>query len=483
MSYTSNYLPIPPRAWSRVETRCTFDTSVNDNSSSYDPFVFRRLAQLNKGNVLQYKINSSQLTKKQRYSQIAKGMWTNRTKTWATQSITYSNPNTTSLKRFGFIEYPRNDITPGSPANPAGPYVPVGVLSDPFNCPNFTFKDGGSLICSAYENPCTGEVVERTFQQNYYPTSDSDVPGPIQYLYWDPRLQTWFPRQRLTMNNSTNKWPINYKLFKSAIQPNAPTLEIVSSTSNSVELSWTISNNTCYPVSSFAIFVNNSLFKTIVNSTNYTTTLTGLNSGPYDIYITAILSGNTSPPSNIVVYNNEVVVKSSLNADNKTYSDSVIDLSNQITDIASGNIGNGTGNGGNGNGNGGNGNGNGGNGNGNGGNGNGNGGNGNGNGGNGTGNGGSSIFNTLSDYYVIENTNNSSNSIVLPDNLTTENNKTIRLFNKTGSELTILSPVTIYSTFFAPNGTNALILPINSTVEMNYVYNNDGIQTIHASVF
>jgi len=339
MSSSNNYLPIPPRAWSRVETRCTFDTSVNDNSSSYDPFIFRRIAQLNKGNVLQYKKNSSQLTKKQRYSQIAKGLWTNRTKTWAAQSATYTNPNTTSLQRVGYVRYPKNDITPGSPANLAGPYVPVSALTDPFNCPNFTFKDGGVLVCGTYENPCTGEVVERTFQQNYYPTSDSDVPGPIRYLYWDPRLQTWFPRQRLTMNNSTDKWPINYKFFQSAIQPSAPTLEIVSSTNNTVELSWTISNNTCYPVSSFSIFVNNNLFKTIVNSTNYTTTLSGLNSGPYDIYITAILSGNTSPPSNIVVYNNEVFVKSSLNADNKTYSDSVTELSNQITDIASGNIG------------------------------------------------------------------------------------------------------------------------------------------------
>lgn len=340
MSYSNNYLPIPPRAWSRVDSRCTYDNSTNDNSSSYDPFIFNRLAQLNKGNVLQYKKNSTQLTKNQRYSQIAKGLWTNRTKTWATQSDTYTNPNTTSLKRVGYVRYPKNDITPGSPANLSGPYVPVSALTDPFNCPNFTFKDGGSLICSTYENPCTGEVIKRTFQPNYYPTSDSNVPGPIQYLYWDPRLQTWFPRQRLTMNNSTNKWPYNYKLFQSAIHPNAPTLEIVSSTTNSVELAWTIagSDNQCYPVSNFSIFVNNRLYKTIANSTNYTTTLSGLNSGPYDIYITAILSGNSSPPSNVVVYNNEVVAKVSLNADNKTYSDNVTDLSNITTDIASGNI-------------------------------------------------------------------------------------------------------------------------------------------------
>jgi len=81
------------------------------------------------------------------------------------------------------------------------------------------------------------------------------------------------------------------------------------------------------------------LYKTITNSTDYTTTLTGLNSGPYEIYIIGILSGNSSPPSNVVVYNNEIVTKPSLDADNKTYSDSVTDLSNKISDIASGNIG------------------------------------------------------------------------------------------------------------------------------------------------
>jgi hypothetical protein len=418
---------------------------VNDNSSGYDPFVFRRLAQINKGNVLQYKKNSSQLTKNQRYSQIAKGLWTNRTKTWATQSDTYTNPNMTSLQRVGYVRYPKNDITPGSPANLAGPYVPVSALTDPFNCPNFTFKDGGVLICGTYENPCTGEVTERTFQQNYYPTSDSNVPGPIQYLYWDPRLQTWYPRQRLTMNNSTDKWPTNYKLFQSAIRPNAPTLEIVSSTTSSVELSWTISNNTCYPVSSFAIFVNNTLYKTIANSTNYTTTLTGLNNGPYNIYITAILSGNTSPPSNVVVYNNEVVVKPSLDADNKTYSDSVTDLSNQITDIASGNIDSVTGN-------------------------------------NENSNGGSSIFNTESDYYVVENANNSTNSVVLPDNLIRENNKTITIVNKTSDILTILSTAPMYNILYAPDGSNILEVPINGTANLRYIYDRNNKLTIHATI-
>ena len=195
--YNCKYLPRPPRAWTRVNNRCTYDTEYNEG---YDPLIFQRVAQINKGNVLQYKKNSSNLTKNQRYSQIAKGLWTNRTKTWATQSNIYTNPNTTSLKRVAYVEYSRPDV------------------KDPFNCPNANFKDGGTLICGTYQNPCTGEITEGTITPKYFPSSDSDVPGPLKLLYWDPKLQTWYPKTRLTMNNSGNKWPVNYKLFTSAVE-------------------------------------------------------------------------------------------------------------------------------------------------------------------------------------------------------------------------------------------------------------------------
>jgi hypothetical protein len=448
MSYSNGYLPIPPRAWSRVDNKCTYDnsTSINiDNSDSiYDPAIFYRAALINKGNVLQYKKNSTQLTKKQRYAQIAKGLWTNRTKTWATQSATYTNPNTTSLKRVGFVEYPKDDITPGSPANIAGPYIPVSVLKDPFNCPDLTFKDGGSLVCGVYQDPCTGEVVDKTYEPKYYPTSDSDVPGPIEPLYWDPKLQTWYPKVRRVMNNSTNKWPTNYKLFRSAIYPGAPVLEIVSSTTTSVELVWTINdkNNRCYPVSNFQIYVNNGLYKTIVGSTNYTTTLTNLTKGPYKIYIVGILSGNKSLPSNIVVYNNEIVTKKSVNADNKTYSVDVTDLGNTITDIANGNIDtvNETSNGG-------------------------------------------SIFNSEIDYYIIENTNNNTNAVFLPDYLITENNKTITIVNKTLDSLTILSTAPIYNIQYTPTeGTHALEIGENAIVILRYIYTKDHTLSIYADM-
>jgi hypothetical protein len=191
-----DYNPQPARAWSRVQNICsTINVNVNVDSN----YELSYLPMINKGNILQYKKNSSSLTKNQRYSKIAKGMWTNRTKTWATQSQIYTNPNTTSLKRVNYV-----DVA-----------LPTDS-KDPFNCNNITYKDGGSLLCNQTVNPCTNEDIGITYNNLCYPTSDSDVPGPVIPLCWNSKIQTWYPKQRLIMTNSTNKWPINYKLFKSA---------------------------------------------------------------------------------------------------------------------------------------------------------------------------------------------------------------------------------------------------------------------------
>jgi hypothetical protein len=305
-TYSYDYLPQPPRAWSRVDNQCTYESTAPD--TIYDPLtkkyvplaeIYYRAALINKGNVLQYKKNSSQLTKNQRYTQIAKGMWTNRTRTWATQSDVYTNPNTTSLKRVGFVEYPENDISPSSPNNPSGPYFQY--FPDSVNCPNLTFKDGGTLICSTYENPCTGKIIEKTFQQNYYPTTDSNVPGPIQYLYWDPRLQTWYPKERKTMNNSSNKWPYNYKFFTSAIKPRPPIINIQTNTTNSITLNWIAIKSNCIPITSFDIFLNNVFIKKIVDTNSISYIIDNLAVGKtYSIFMISVSSSYKSNPSNII---------------------------------------------------------------------------------------------------------------------------------------------------------------------------------------
>ena len=99
-----NYLPRPPRAWNRFENTCAYLTNflpIDPKKKVFVPFFNEtmttaeftyRYELYKKGNILQYKANSSNLTKQQRYSQIARGMWTNRTTTWASQSETYSNP-------------------------------------------------------------------------------------------------------------------------------------------------------------------------------------------------------------------------------------------------------------------------------------------------------------------------------------------------------------------------------------------------------
>ena len=70
MSNFNNSLPQPPRNWYRIQTPC-IELSLSE---------VNKIAMLNKGNVLQFKANSSNLTKAQKYSNIAKGF--NNNTTW-----------------------------------------------------------------------------------------------------------------------------------------------------------------------------------------------------------------------------------------------------------------------------------------------------------------------------------------------------------------------------------------------------------------
>jgi hypothetical protein len=146
------YNPVPTREWSRFQNTCSFN-----NSETISPITALEIATNNKGNILQYKKNSSNLTKRQIYSQIAKGKWTNRTTNWATQSDTYTNPNTNELTRVN-----------------------------------------NTLLCYG-----TGVLCK--------PTSNSDVPGPIINLCYNDTQQTYYPKTRVTYLAGSNKWPVNYK--------------------------------------------------------------------------------------------------------------------------------------------------------------------------------------------------------------------------------------------------------------------------------
>jgi hypothetical protein len=258
--------------------------------------------QLYKGNILQYKANSSRLTKKQKYSQLSKGFGPSRTKVFATQSITYSNPNTTSLKRINSVNIPFPNQIVGFPNNISGPYQ--YNVPNPNNCNTNYLQDGGNLVCNSYVNPCTGVVIQNVSQQQCFPTYCSDVPGQIIDLCWNPKIQTWFPRQRYFMNNSTSKWPVNYKGFVSAVTPAAPVLTYTSNTDGSITLSWTELTNICIPISSYYIYQNDTLYTKI--SYTFTSVIVPSNdlSGEYaQFYIIAVSNNIQSLPSNIITVN------------------------------------------------------------------------------------------------------------------------------------------------------------------------------------
>lgn len=271
----SIYLPIPPRAWSRVQNTCTYINSNDSYDSAYIPLTNQTvsLAQANyedklqyKGNILQYKGNSSQLTKRQKYSQLAKCLGPNRTKVFATQSQTYTNPNTSGLLRVNSVSV--SNAIVGAQTYIAGPYhYNIGY---PFGCSSDYVEDGGNLVCGTYANPCTGEILKTGVSSSTVcnPSYCSDVPGRPIELCWNYKGQTWFPRQRYFMNNSGNKWPQGYKGFVSAARPKPPTNLIITVSSETTTLTWDppSSSATCYPVS-YNIYVNNILIGNTIKTT------------------------------------------------------------------------------------------------------------------------------------------------------------------------------------------------------------------------
>jgi len=248
-----NYNPIPPREWNRFTRRCDV---IPLEKYPLDPAT-ANLAQAavmdvyKKGLVLQYKKNSALLTKNQTYSQIAKGQWTNRTTTWATQTDAYTNPNINCLLRTNYtyatlspdildinlIEEVKNVLcSPSSlPANNPLPVQPTSTYTPPFVLPppavgpgpslsippqvrvpptiQRVLPTGGNLVCNTIASPCNDNIREIFSGANRkcYPTTDSNVPGPIVPLCWNSALPTYYPRQRYTYGISSNKFPVNSK--------------------------------------------------------------------------------------------------------------------------------------------------------------------------------------------------------------------------------------------------------------------------------
>jgi hypothetical protein len=309
MSNPIVYNPNPTRVWSRVQNQCTYIQENDSYDSVYIPLLNKKgtlldasliQKQIQKGNILQYKNNNFGMTKNQRYSLIAKGMWNTRKKGYATQSQTYTNPNTNSYQRVNYNSIPFPNEIVGSPNNISGPFQYYSQRIG--DCSNNLLKDGGSLIGTSIVNQCTGEVINTFKQRNLFPTYCSDVPGTPIYLYWDSKLSPWYPKTRYFMNNSTNKYPINYKGFVSAVKPDPPIVSIESETEINVTITWiNIESKECLPISSFNIYLNGVIYINVPYTT-FTVTI-NITSNENIIYVTSLSTTIESTPSNTIIYN------------------------------------------------------------------------------------------------------------------------------------------------------------------------------------
>ena len=91
----TGYGPYPTRVWSRASDDCV-DLSGAVLPTG-QPMTYDDLSEKRKAVIFQYKNNGAGFSKKQHYSRLARGLGRQRGQTFATQSETYTNPNTHNL--------------------------------------------------------------------------------------------------------------------------------------------------------------------------------------------------------------------------------------------------------------------------------------------------------------------------------------------------------------------------------------------------
>ena len=244
-----NYLPDPPRLWERTQTNCNyFYENVDENGMIFFPYFNKNVPiskvgelkqMLYKGIVLQYPSLSTKvgLTKKMNYAKIAQKFGNQRKKTWATQSDSYTSPNTNLLRRRQYSITSNNlngEIQIPECIKPKIEKAVFPLLSDPSysnsifppsndpvvkssydypmtpNIPilNNSVVEGGKLHHRTQENICTGTNTECVKKMPCFPTSASDVPGPIIQLCYPSNFPVFYPRVRRTYAPTITK-PIN----------------------------------------------------------------------------------------------------------------------------------------------------------------------------------------------------------------------------------------------------------------------------------
>lgn len=203
------YNPNPPRIGYRSNGCSVLFTNPNNIIT---PEQEDLLKQQYKGNILQYKGNSSNYSKKTIYSKIVQGTWSNRRRCYASQQVKYTNPNTQWFSRSGSS----NILLNGNPTNYPVTCPPYSNLiyynsnqrADPLVG---VIPNGGVFFCNKQENPCTG-YTKTTVANNYcFSTNCSDVPGKEMFLCYKNTNNPYYTKPKRVMTDVGGKFPINYK--------------------------------------------------------------------------------------------------------------------------------------------------------------------------------------------------------------------------------------------------------------------------------
>lgn len=217
------YNPNPPRIGFRSST-C--NTLYPDVTNIITPEQQDLIKQQYKGNILQYKGNSSNYSKKMIYSKIIQGTWTNRKKSYASQGVKYTNPNTHFFTQSGNSNILLNGVSTNEQIT-CPPYSNLIYYNSNqrANPSNGVISNGGVFNCNKQENPCSGYVKVSAPINYCFSTSCSDVPGRETFLCYKSTNNSYYPKPKRVMTNVGGKFPINYKPLPcssaNAIQSNA----------------------------------------------------------------------------------------------------------------------------------------------------------------------------------------------------------------------------------------------------------------------
>lgn len=147
--------PDPTRVWTRAVRDCIDISGVGANDQPLSSNGYN-LSEKRKAEIFQYRNNNANMSSKQLYSRLARGIGRQRGSTFATQSDSYTNANTKNLQN-------------------------VNVNTGPLLCPN-------SRVISAY-------------------TSQNNTPGPKMLITNYPNAPLYNYRVRRTFVGGNVKWP------------------------------------------------------------------------------------------------------------------------------------------------------------------------------------------------------------------------------------------------------------------------------------